>query len=59
MYFFFAGEEKGRSAGQVFPRVLFWLPSYEVRDQAAQVSQVQRRLRGQRLPQTLSELVLS
>ncbi len=51
------GQAKGRRAHQVLPRVLLRLPAEAIRHAAAQVSQVQRRLRRQRLPQTLSLLV--
>ena len=47
------GETQGRSTNEVFPRVLLGLPAHALRDAPAQVPQVQRRLRRQRLPPPL------
>lgn len=48
-----AGEAQGRGADEVFPRVLLGLPAHALRDPPAQVPQVQRGLRRQRLPPPL------
>lgn len=47
---------QGDCAHQVFPRVLLRVPEDALRHPAAEVPQVQRRLRGQRLPPHLHHL---
>lgn len=50
----FSGEKKGCGTHKMFPRVLLGLPAHALRDAATQVPQVQRRIRRQRLPPTVS-----